>query len=41
LTGTLACIAQAQRAGVQVVRVHDVRPAVQLIRMLNAIEQGR
>jgi len=41
LAGTLACIAQAQRAGVQVVRVHDVRPAVQLIRMVTAMEQGR
>ena len=37
LAGTLACVAAAQRRGAQVVRVHDVRPAVQLIRMLEAI----
>ena len=39
LVGTLACIAYAQRCGVHIVRVHDVRPAVQLIRMLDAIER--
>lgn len=38
LAGTLACVAAAQRAGVHLVRVHDVRPAVQLIRILEAIE---
>ena len=37
LAGTLACVAQASRVGVQVVRVHDVKPAVQLLRMLEAI----
>ena len=37
LAGTLACVAQACQGGVHVVRVHDVRPAVQLIRMLEAI----
>ena len=37
LAGTLACVAQAQRCGVSMVRVHDVKPAVQLIRMLTAI----
>ena len=40
LTGTLACVAHAQRCGVAIVRVHDVRPAVQIIRMLEAIEHG-
>jgi dihydropteroate synthase len=39
LTGTLACVAYAQRCGVHVVRVHDVQPTVQLIRMLESIEQ--
>ncbi|MBI4342642.1 MAG: dihydropteroate synthase [Candidatus Omnitrophica bacterium] len=38
LVGTLACVAQAQRCGVHIVRVHDVGPAVQLIHMLEAIE---
>lgn len=38
LAGTLACVAQAQRAGVHVVRIHDVKPAVQFVRMLEAIE---
>ena len=40
LAGTLACTAYAQQSGVQIVRVHDVRPAVQLIRMLDAIRHG-
>jgi dihydropteroate synthase len=40
LAGTLACVAYAQRGGAQVVRVHDVRPTVQLLRMLDAIERG-
>ena len=38
LAGTLACVALAQRYGVHMVRVHDVKPAVHLLRMLNAIE---
>ena len=38
LAGTLACVAQAQRCGAHVVRVHDVKPAVQLITMLNAMK---
>lgn len=38
LAGTLACVAQAQRCGVHVVRVHDVEPAVHLLRMLQAID---
>ncbi len=41
LPGTLACVAWAQECGVQVVRVHDVRPAVQVIQMLEAIQKGR
>ena len=41
LPGTLACVAQAHASGVQVVRVHDVKPTVQLIRMLEAIEAGQ
>ena len=40
LAGTLACVAYAQRCGVQVIRVHDVQPAVHLLRMLEAIERG-
>ncbi|MBI3321228.1 MAG: dihydropteroate synthase [Candidatus Omnitrophica bacterium] len=36
--GTLGCVAYAHRCGVHVVRVHDVRPAVHLLRMLEAIE---
>ena len=40
LTGTLACVAQAQRAGVHMVRVHDVKPAAELIRMLHAIDHS-
>ena len=41
LAGTLACVAWAQRCGVQVVRVHDVQAAVQLLRMLEAIDTAR
>jgi len=37
LAGTLACVALAQQAGVHVVRVHDVKPAVDVVRMLAAI----
>jgi dihydropteroate synthase len=37
LGGSLACVAHAQRCGVAVIRVHDVRPAVHLTRMLEAI----
>ena len=40
LAGTLACVAQAFYGRVRLVRVHDVQPAVQLIRMLEAIEDG-
>jgi dihydropteroate synthase len=39
LAGSLACAAWAQWAGAQVVRVHDVRETVQLVRMLEAIER--
>ena len=38
LAGTLACVAFAQRCGAHIVRVHDVEPTVQVIRMLEAIE---
>ncbi len=38
LAGTLACVAHAHRCGVHIVRVHDVQPAVQLVRMLEAID---
>ena len=41
LAGTLACVAFAQRCGAHMVRVHDVKPAVHLLRMLEAIESGR
>jgi dihydropteroate synthase len=37
LPGTLACVAAAAQAGVQVVRVHEVQPAAQFVRMLEAI----
>ena len=40
LAGTLACVAFAHRCGVQIVRVHDVQPAVQLFTMLEAIEHA-
>jgi dihydropteroate synthase len=40
LAGTLACVAFAQRCGARIVRVHDVRPAAQLLRMLEAIERS-
>ena len=39
LSGTLACVAQAYACGVQVIRVHDVKPTVQMIRMLDAIKR--
>lgn len=38
LAGTLACVASAYRCGVHMVRVHDILPTVQVIRMLEAIE---
>jgi dihydropteroate synthase len=40
LAGTLACVAFAQQTGAHIVRVHDVRPTVHLLRMLEAIERG-
>jgi dihydropteroate synthase len=40
LAGTLACVAQAFAGGVHIVRVHDVKPVVQLVRMLEAIENA-
>ena len=39
LSGTLACVAQAFQYGVQMVRVHDVKPAVHLLKMLEAIRR--
>jgi dihydropteroate synthase len=41
LGGSLACVAFAQRLGVHIVRVHDVRETVQCLRVLQAIEKGR
>ncbi len=38
LSGTLACVAWTHLAGVQMVRVHDVRETVHLLKMLKAIE---
>jgi dihydropteroate synthase len=38
LGGTLAAVTAARRAGVQMVRVHDVQPVVQFLRMLELIE---
>ena len=40
LAGTLACVVRAVLGGAHVVRVHDVRPAVQVITMLEAIERA-
>lgn len=40
LNGTLACVAYAMRQGAAMVRVHDVKPAVQFIRMWDAIEHA-
>jgi dihydropteroate synthase len=41
LAGTLACVAWAQRCGAFMVRVHDVKPTVHLLRMLEAIERAK
>ena len=38
LAGTLACIAHARGKGVAIVRVHDVKPAVDLVKMLEAMD---
>ena len=38
LGGTIAAIAAARRSGVHIVRVHDVQPAVQFLRMLDLLE---
>lgn len=40
LAGTLGCVASAYRSGAHMVRVHDVKPAVHLLRMLEAIERA-
>lgn len=40
LAGTLACVAAAWQRGARMVRVHDVRPAVELLTVLQAIEHG-
>ena len=40
LYGTLACVAQAFYGGAHLVRVHDVKPAADLLRMLEAIEKA-
>ena len=38
LAGTLACVAWAQQCGAHLVRVHDVKPAADVLAMLGAIE---
>lgn len=38
LSGTLACVAWAYQAGVRMVRVHDVKETVHLLKMLQAIK---
>lgn len=40
LAGTLACVAQASLAGAHMVRVHDVKAAVHLLQMLDAIQHA-
>ena len=40
LEGTLACVAYAMRQGAAMVRVHDVKPTVEFIRMWSAIEDA-
>jgi len=40
LAGSLACAAHAQAAGACIVRVHDVKETVQLVRMLEAIQRA-
>ncbi|MBI4598070.1 MAG: dihydropteroate synthase [Candidatus Omnitrophica bacterium] len=40
LAGSLACAAHAARCGVAIVRVHDVKPTVDLLRMIDAINNG-
>ncbi len=41
LAGTLACVAAAVARGARMVRVHDVRETVQLLKVLEAIEKGK
>jgi dihydropteroate synthase len=38
--GSLACVAIAVMAGAAIVRVHDVRPAVEVVRLCSAIRQA-
>ena len=40
LAGSLACAAMAWWQGVHVVRVHDVKPTVELLRMLEAMREA-
>ena len=40
LAGTLACIAMAERHGVHVVRVHDVKETVQFLRMIESFGES-
>lgn len=40
LEGTLACVAVAALAGVEIIRVHDVRPAVRVVRMVRALREA-
>ncbi len=41
LEGTLACVAVAAFAGAELIRVHDVRPAQRVIRMVRALREAR
>jgi dihydropteroate synthase len=40
LPGTLACVARAAAANVHIVRVHDVGPSVEVVRMWDAMARG-
>jgi len=40
LYGTLATVASAVLAGCHVVRVHDVRPALEAVKVCEAIRRG-
>jgi len=40
LAGTLACTAWAYTSGAHMIRVHDVAPAVQVLRLLEAISRA-
>jgi dihydropteroate synthase len=40
LYGTLACVAQAASKGVHMIRVHDVKPAADFLRLWHSIDRG-